>query len=77
MGLRLLEPKARKRDYEDMERARGFQSMAPKAKTNSPDYPWVAQRRRAQKFSSAMSCSCGSGTRRMPAPTMSPRKKQR
>ena len=41
LGLRLLEPKARKRDYEDMRPTRFV--AGPEGEGQVPDYPWVAK----------------------------------
>ena len=41
LGLRLLEPKARKRDYEDMRPTRFV--AGPEGESQTPDYPWVAK----------------------------------
>jgi hypothetical protein len=41
LGLRLLEPKARKRDYEDLKPSRFV--PGPEGEGQVPDYPWVAK----------------------------------
>jgi hypothetical protein len=41
LGLRLLGPKARKRDYEDLRPTRFV--MGPEGEGQVPDYPWVAK----------------------------------
>ncbi|HWE02838.1 MAG TPA: hypothetical protein VG326_10555 [Tepidisphaeraceae bacterium] len=41
LGLQLLEPKARKRDYEDLRPTRFV--AGPEGESQVPDYPWVAK----------------------------------
>jgi hypothetical protein len=42
LGLRLLEPRGRRRDYEDLKPTRF--AYGPGGENEYPDYPWVAQR---------------------------------